>query len=132
MDKRQSSRHIVIKAAFYSNECLPTQTKMSDELKTCSISNMIFGIAFINALGDADEDVTLVTGRALETYIRSAASNRKKTFVFDQTFKHRTVGDLTREGTAMNISYIENSMNVKAGNDGSDNDYFDTLDDMSI
>ena len=132
MDKRQSSRHIVVKAGFYNNDWLPTQTQIFDDVKTYSISNMIFGVAFIDDFGDPDEDITLVTGRALETYIRTAASNRKKTFVFDQTFKHRTTGDLKRGGRNMEISYLGNSMDVKPNIDESDDDYFDTIDEMSL
>lgn len=133
LDRRQSSKHIIVRAAFYNNDWLGTQSHLWKDKKTYAITNMIFGVSFINEFGEADDNITLVSGKGLEQYIYTAGSGRKKTYLFDQTYMTRTSGELIRDGNPMLTSYIENPMKGKPMLYSSEDELFhDTLDDMSI
>ena len=85
----QESRNIILKQAIRVKG-IPH----SKDNERPRISSLVFACNFLNDFGEPDEEMTLITGLALKTYIRNAAKKRgKKTYVFDQTYKKGNNGN---------------------------------------
>ena len=60
---------------------------------TKSIHNYVFGVFFLDRFGEYESEMRLISGVALETYIRNAAKKKQKTYVFDETYKRHNLSD---------------------------------------
>ena len=62
--------------------------------ETRSIHNYVFGVFLLDCFGECSSEMHLISGMALETFIRNAAKKKNKTYLFDETHKNHSNADL--------------------------------------
>ena len=105
-----------------------------------SMINYVFGVFFLNEFGEIASDMQLISGVALETYIRNAAKKKQKTYLFDETYKSHNLSDFDsvfgklkprqRMETPV-ASSIKDAMNPMEDDENhieDDNEWYDTYD----
>ena len=111
------SRNIVLKVAFcdyvgpdetkeeFENALKRNHSKLYDAISehidsvwagTKCITNCVFGVFFLDHFGEYDSEMKLISGVALENYIRNAAKKKQKTYLFDETYKQHKLEDFSR------------------------------------